>query len=72
MVKYLTVDDAGTQLGISGRTVRTLCEQYEWFGTRLGATATWVLLQDEIDRMKITSRPKQGRPRNPIAGVAAN
>lgn len=68
---YATVQDAARRLGVSERTVRNLCEEYEWFGGKLGTSATWVLTEPEIAKMQVTPRKGPGRPpRNPVVGTA--
>ena len=76
---YLTMETCATELGIAERTVRWLCEKFDWFGGKRGGdnaipTEPWVITRDELERMKMTPRPSAGRPavrkRRPIGESA--
>lgn len=69
---YRTVEDAARQLGVSSRTVRNLCEEHDWFGGKLGTSATWVLTQEEVDKMHTLPRRGPGRPRKPLIPMGEN
>lgn len=67
-VEYVSIEQAATELGLSERTIRWYCEQYDWFGGRCGKG--WVLTRDEVDKMKTFPRPSAGRPKRvALAGV---
>lgn len=71
MSQYLNAQQVASQLGYSERMIRIYADRYDWFGGRLGnTTGSWVFTQDEVDRMRTTSRPSAGRPpRNPIVNL---
>jgi hypothetical protein len=70
-VEYLSLSRAAVILGLRDRRVRDLCEEYDWFGGKLGDDpgAPWVITREEVNKMRITPRRGPGRPpgsRKPI------
>ena len=65
---FHSVKDVARQLSMSERTVRSLADQYEWFGKPLGSEpgAPWVFTTEMVDTMRTTPRREPGRPRKPI------
>jgi hypothetical protein len=63
-VQYMSSAEAAEALSLSERTIRILCEQFDWFGGKVGNL--WVITQEEVDKMKVTPRRGPGQPRKPI------
>ncbi len=63
-VEYIELSRAATELGVTSRHIRNLCEQFDWFGGKMGDV--WVLTREELDRMKITPRRYRGRPKGSV------
>lgn len=67
-VEYVPLDQVARELSLSGRQIRNLCDEFAWFGGRMGKI--WVITREEVEKMKVTSRRGPGRPRK-SGGVLA-
>ncbi len=63
-VEYVPLDQVARELSLSGRQVRNLCNEFDWFGGRMGKIC--VITREEVEKMKVTSRRGPGRPRKSV------